>query len=148
MGDHMNSYDFVELVNSKTRDEVVRIVEQYLDSPSVSSFTILNELSDWYNAKDDSERQLVTKLIKRVYDCAAWRILHLLDSGRDHGGRFELCFIDTASSLRDKVCGRFGGDELAMCAVPSDNEDGETMLREGTECYVNKINFLRAKSLN
>lgn len=71
MGDHMNSYDFVELVNSKTRDEVVRIVEQYLDSPSVSSFTILNELSDWYNAKDDSERQIVTKLIKRVYDCAA-----------------------------------------------------------------------------
>lgn len=94
MGDHMNNYDFVELINSKTRDEVVRIVEQDLDNPSVSRSTILNELSDWYNTKDDSGRQLVTKLIKRVYDCAAWRILHLLDSGRDHGGRFELCFID------------------------------------------------------
>lgn len=32
-----------------------------------------------------------------------------------------------------------------MCAVPSDNEDGETMLREGTECYVNKINSLPGK---
>lgn len=64
------------------------------------------------------------------------------------GGDYVICEAANALCsfrLRDKVCGRFGGDELAMCAVLSDNEDGEAMLREDTECYVNKINSLPGK---
>lgn len=40
---------------------------------------------------------------------------------------------------KNKVCGRFGGDELVLCAALAENED-ETMLRADIEKYVNTVN--------
>lgn len=89
----MENYQFVEIVNKNIREEVIHIVESGLNSESHSS-EILNEQFKWYSSKDDYEKQIITRFIRRVYDCAAWRILHMLDEDKKYGGRFELYFID------------------------------------------------------
>ena len=72
----------------------------------------MNELLKWYDTKDDNERQIITKLIKRVYDCAAWRILHMMDDGKEYYGRFELCFIDDKTNEKTQFIDPPNLDEL------------------------------------
>lgn len=91
----MNNYEFVEIINTEIKKTVVKMVEEDLNECINSdNYPILKELSQWYNTKDDVEKLIITKLIKNVYDNAAWRILHMLDEDREYGGRFELYFID------------------------------------------------------
>lgn len=92
---NMNNYEFVEIINTEIKKTVVKMVEEDLNECINSdNYPILKELSQWYNTKDDVEKLIITKLIKNVYDNAAWRILHMLDEDREYGGRFELYFID------------------------------------------------------
>lgn len=92
---NMNNYEFVEIINTEIKKTVVKMVEEDLNECINSDkYPILKELSQWYNTKDDVEKLIITKLIKNVYDNAAWRILHMLDEDREYGGRFELYFID------------------------------------------------------
>ena len=73
---------------------------------------------------------------------------YINDNFGHDGGDYVICEAANALCgfrLKSKVCGRFGGDELALCAVLEDNEDGEAMLREDMESYVKKINSLPNK---
>ncbi len=89
----MKNDEFVEIINKHIREDVVRIVESDLNSSNHSS-KILDEQCKWYSDKSDNEKQIIKKFIRRVYDCAAWRILHMLDDDKEYGGRFELYFVD------------------------------------------------------
>lgn len=98
----MDNHEFVDIINTKIRDRVVRIVEEDLKNEDQKR-EILKELSDWYSGKDEAERQIITKFIRRVYDCAAWRILHMLDNGFQYGGSFELSFTDDATGEKTQM---------------------------------------------
>lgn len=98
----MNNYEFVEIINTKIKNDVVDITEKELNDSS-SKYELLKELSEWYAGKDEAERQTITKLIRNVYDHAAWRILCLLDDETKYGGRFELCFVDDDTNEKTQM---------------------------------------------
>ena len=62
--------------------------------------------------------------------------------GHDSG---DFVIREAANALRScraaaKVCGRFGGDELVLCAALGEEEDGEAMLRADIKAYVDSVN--------
>lgn len=76
---------------------------------------------------------------------------YINDTFGHDGGDYVICEAANALSgfqCKDKVCGRFGGDELALCAAIKDGDDGEAMLRRDIESYVNKINSLPNKKFD
>ena len=117
----MNNEEFVGLINKNVRKTVVGIVESDLRDLSADN-KILKELSEWYNKKDDAEKEIIGKLITRVYDCAAWRILMTLDSGNKYGGDFELYFKDNSSGEKISLIDPPVLDELHELYTPEFNE--------------------------
>ena len=91
----MNSEQFVEILNENVRDSVLRIVTSDLENAD-TKYKKLVDLSTWYNSKDEVEKQLITDLITRVYDCAAFRFLCMLDGvafRTESGACYELYHI-------------------------------------------------------
>ena len=92
----MNAIEFVEMLNNRVRNSVVSIVESDLESPNCNYETLL-QLSKWYNSKDQYEKQVIHSLITRVYDCAAFRFLCMLDGSAFRLGLdsyYELNYFD------------------------------------------------------
>lgn len=92
----MNAIEFVEMLNNRVRNSVVSIVESDLESPNCNYETLL-QLSKWYNSKDQYEKQVIHSLITRVYDCAAFRFLCMLDCSAFRLGLdsyYELNYFD------------------------------------------------------
>lgn len=92
----MNAMEFVEMLNSRVRNSVINIVESDLESPNCN-YKALLQLSEWYNSKDQHEKQIIHSLITRVYDCAAFRFLCMLDGSAfrsDLEAYYELNYFD------------------------------------------------------
>lgn len=47
-----------------------------------------------------------------------------------------------------KICGRFGGDELVLCAALGKDEDGESMLRADIRTYIEAVNSRPGKKFD
>ncbi|MBO5376885.1 MAG: hypothetical protein J6A41_00695 [Ruminiclostridium sp.] len=91
----MNSEQFVEILNKNVRESVLKIVVSDLENTD-SSYSKLVALSTWYNSKDDIEKKNILNLITRVYDCAAFRFLCMLDSvayRTEPGSYYELYHV-------------------------------------------------------
>jgi len=98
----MDNMKFVSFINENVRESVVNIVEEDLNSIAIKN-DYLNELSIWYNQTSSLEKQIIKKLLYRVYDCAAWKILSVLDNDKFFGGRFELIYVNELTGEKSSL---------------------------------------------
>lgn len=48
-------------------------------------------------------------------------------------------------SLGEKICGRFGGDEFAVCGVTDDPDNAESLIADEIQAFVNRVNASSGK---
>ncbi len=97
----MDAIEFVEMLNDRVRKSVISIVKSDLETPNCDYKTLL-QLSKWYNSKDQYEKQIIHSLITRVYDCAAFRFLCMLDGSAfriESDAYFELNHFDGTEKI-------------------------------------------------
>lgn len=98
----MDNIRFVEIINTNVRESAIQIVKADLENTE-SKYPIIADLAKWYSSKNQDEKEIISNLITRVYDCAAFRILCMLDgvSYRESlDSSFELNYIEGDSKTK------------------------------------------------
>lgn len=94
----MNPQSFVAAVRDVVREGAVRdVLEIVRTPPGRRPSKDLVELSHWYNALSDADREMVAKIVREAATASAFGLIAVLGGARriDSGppGRFELRYI-------------------------------------------------------